>query len=145
MLSIAPYSGPDPILFNRLLVSIRLTCHQSVRLSRLISVKVRVTFQWWNYSTRIQVKDWFSFTVSAALLCQCCGLPTLLSLSQPLQRKCRGRFGEKCLYGNNLAYYQCGSCFEALSRFYIGFYSSTQSLPRKNIVMVIIQKKNNKD
>ena len=78
----------------------------------------------------------------------CCPLVSVLwtaditlSLSQPLQRKCRGRFGEKCLYGNNLAYYQCGYCFEALSRFYIGFYSSTQSLPRKNIVMVIIQKK----
>ena len=28
------------------------------------------------------------------------------SPSPPLQRKYRGRFGEKCLYGNNLAYYQ---------------------------------------
>ena len=64
------------------------------------------------------------------------------SPSPPLQRKYRGRFGEKCLYGNNLAYYQWGFCFGTVSSFSTGFYSPIQSLPGRNRVTVIIQKKN---
>ena len=64
------------------------------------------------------------------------------SPSPPIQRKYRGRFGEKCLYGNNLAYYQWGSCFGTVCSFSTGFYSPIQSLPGRNRVTVIIQKKN---
>ena len=63
------------------------------------------------------------------------------SPSPPLQRKYRGRFGEKCLYGNNLAYYQWGSSFGDTSSFSTGFYSPIQSLPGRNRVTVIILKR----